>query len=180
MHVKQVVVAYDFSEPGDVALDRAIEIACRAPEHVLHFIAVLADETDYKLAGEVQQDLLERLGAIFAYRDPDRTIDFFVHARIGAPVDEILDLAHEVGADLIVIGSHGRTGVRRLLLGSTSEAVVRAARCPVVIARPKEYPDVELARVIRVERGARRRFRARRYAYTSAVAQTRPSEWPVH
>jgi nucleotide-binding universal stress UspA family protein len=191
MHPKQVVVAYDFSEAADVALDRAVELACRAPQHVLHFVAAIDptygfglehdEEVDYRYAEAVQSRLLERLGAIFAARAPEQPIEFFVHARIGDPVEEILDLAQEIGADLIVIGAHGRTGIRRLLLGSTTEAVVRSARCPVVVARAKEYADVTLSRVVRIERdGAPPRPHPRRYSYTSAALAVRPDAWPLH
>lgn len=53
----------------------------------------------------------------------------------GDPISVILGMAQEIGADLIVMGTHGRTGVRRLLMGSVAEAVVRKAPCPVLIVR---------------------------------------------
>lgn len=56
-------------------------------------------------------------------------------ADIGPIVPTILAAAEEVGADLIVIGTHGRTGLRRGLLGSVAERVVRGARCPVLTVR---------------------------------------------
>jgi nucleotide-binding universal stress UspA family protein len=49
--------------------------------------------------------------------------------------DEILQVADEIGADLIVLGTHGRTGLGRLLMGSVAEQVVRRARCPVLTVR---------------------------------------------
>ena len=55
--------------------------------------------------------------------------------REGRPGHEIVAAAHEWGADLVVIGSHGRTGLRRLLFGSTAEAVVRQAPCAVLTIR---------------------------------------------
>ena len=56
------------------------------------------------------------------------------------PADTICAIAAEVDADVIVIGSHGRTGVKRLMLGSTSEHVVRHAPCPVLVVR-EENPS---------------------------------------
>lgn len=53
--------------------------------------------------------------------------------RVGRPADVILDVAREWPTDLIVIGSHGRSGVARVLLGSVAESVVRRAPCPVLI-----------------------------------------------
>ena len=61
----------------------------------------------------------------------------------GDPADEILKLADEMGADLIAMGSHGRTGVLRVLMGSVSRKVLDQAKCPVLIVR---IPDVEMAK----------------------------------
>lgn len=55
--------------------------------------------------------------------------------REGKPADEIVSAAREWNADLIVIGSHGRSGVSRLVLGSTAESVLRHAPCPVVVVK---------------------------------------------
>jgi nucleotide-binding universal stress UspA family protein len=63
---------------------------------------------------------------------PASTLEF---VQRGGPAETIAKVASEWGADLIVIGSHGRTGVRRVLLGSVAEGVVRSAPCPVLIAR---------------------------------------------
>jgi len=58
--------------------------------------------------------------------------------RVGKPSAEIVKAAKEWPADLIVIGSHGRRGLERALLGSVAEAVLRHSRCPVLIVRPPE------------------------------------------
>jgi nucleotide-binding universal stress UspA family protein len=57
------------------------------------------------------------------------------HLRIGGAAEEIVDLAEELGAGLIVMGSRGRGGIRRALMGSVSDSVVQHAHCPVLIAR---------------------------------------------
>jgi nucleotide-binding universal stress UspA family protein len=56
--------------------------------------------------------------------------------REGKPADQILAAAREWEADAIVIGTHGRSGVSRLMLGSTAESVVRHAPCPVLVVKP--------------------------------------------
>ena len=61
---------------------------------------------------------------------------------VGEPAHEIVRLAAENGADLIVIGSHGRTGVTRLLMGSVAEAVVRRAKCSVLTVKQPEEAAV--------------------------------------
>jgi nucleotide-binding universal stress UspA family protein len=65
----------------------------------------------------------------------------------GEPVPEILEVAGQTKADLIVMGTHGRTGLSRLLMGSVAEQVVRNAPCPVLIVRtpfPQGVPSEEL------------------------------------
>jgi nucleotide-binding universal stress UspA family protein len=58
-----------------------------------------------------------------------------MHIEIGDPGLRVTDYAQEIGADLIVIPSHGRTGLRRLLIGSVAERIVRLAHCPVLVLR---------------------------------------------
>ncbi len=60
------------------------------------------------------------------------------HLRTGSPVDEILSVAEEIGAGLIVVGSRGLGGVKRLLMGSVSEGVVHHAPCPVLVLRDED------------------------------------------
>jgi nucleotide-binding universal stress UspA family protein len=57
--------------------------------------------------------------------------------RVGKPAHEILQVANEWAADVIVMGSHGRGGITRVLLGSVAEAVMRHAKCPVLVVRGK-------------------------------------------
>jgi nucleotide-binding universal stress UspA family protein len=64
---------------------------------------------------------------------PDVAIEYLV--RDGVPADEILKAARELHCDLIVLATHGRTGLERLLLGSTAEQVIRRATCPVMTTR---------------------------------------------
>jgi nucleotide-binding universal stress UspA family protein len=59
----------------------------------------------------------------------------------GEPAAEIVRAAEEHGAGLIVISSHGRTGLGRILFGSTAESVVRHARCPVLVVKPPQGSD---------------------------------------
>jgi nucleotide-binding universal stress UspA family protein len=60
------------------------------------------------------------------------------HLAVGHPAEEIVAYAQDQGAGLIVMGSRGREGIRRALMGSVSDAVVRHAHCPVMVVRPEE------------------------------------------
>jgi len=79
-----------------------------------------------------QHGLLETLHQV---QVPDPTIHVEYRLREGDPVAGVLDEAHESKADLIVMGTHGRTGLGRLLMGSVAEEVARSAVCPVLTVR---------------------------------------------
>jgi len=189
-HPVQVVVAYDFSPSSDQALARAVEVAARAPQHVLHVVAALDPhatslpggpfkDATYQTAEEIQQLIRDVVAMTFAGRETAAPVQFFVHARIGSPAAEILALAAEVGADLIFIGSHGKTGVERLLFGSVSERVVREAQCPVLVARPKTYADIDLMRVRRYEHEREPHREPHCYTYSNRQVILRPNDWPL-
>jgi nucleotide-binding universal stress UspA family protein len=71
---------------------------------------------------------------------PDRAMDVKYQTVEGPTADEIVRYAEKEGCDLIVMGTHGRTGLRRLLTGSVAETVLRAAHCPVLALRSPELP----------------------------------------
>ena len=184
----QVVVGFDFSHSGEAALYRALALAARAPFHVLHFVCVIephsplpsvpGHKVDYDYAEKVQHAVAEQIEYELRAITAKERIHFNVHARIGRPAEEILDLAREVGADLIIVGSKGMKGVERLVLGSVSEKVVREAGCTVEVARPKRYEHVDLEEVKEVE-PHHHYVAPHRYYYESNRVTKRPSEWPI-
>jgi nucleotide-binding universal stress UspA family protein len=186
---QQVVVAFDFSPVSEAVLQRAVALVSRAPFHVLHFVTVLDPHSgitvlppkggvDYLYADRVRDLMSEEVRKAFGSTPIPEEIHFFVHARIGKPGHEILSLAEEVGADLILLGTHGFTGLERLVMGSTAERVVREAGCPVLVVRPKRFPDVELATITKVEPHAQR-SPWRRFSYHNKNVIMRPPEWPI-
>jgi nucleotide-binding universal stress UspA family protein len=78
---------------------------------------------------QTTDDLIDRLGEMH-HVDPRLRVEYRVAD--GDPASEIVRLAKELPADLVVMATHGRTGLRRLLMGSVAEAVVRRASCPVL------------------------------------------------
>lgn len=187
---RQVVVAYDFSEHGRAVLDRAIQLAARAPFHVLHFVTVLdpkhgipqvtaKEGVDYRYADAVRDALTTELMKAFQEARVSSELQLFVHTRIGKPAAEILGLAKEVGADLIFIGTHGHTGMKHLIMGSVAEKVAREAGCAVMIARPKTYPDIQLNKVVEVEPAHHSSQRLYRFSYSNNQVIMRPPDWPL-
>jgi nucleotide-binding universal stress UspA family protein len=181
----QLVVAYDLSPSGEVALHRAVEVVARAPHHVLHVVTVLdshagVHKVSYDRAEEMQRTLRDHVAAAFGNRPTTSEVQFFIHCRIGRPVEEILSLAYEVGADLIFVGSHNKASLERMLLGSVSERVVREAHCPVMVARPKTYRDVDLMKVVFYEHPHPNYTPPHRYSYIETRVIARPPDWPLN
>ena len=157
--LKNVLVATDFSEAADAALayGRALARAFGATLHVLH----VADDMYMRLGGdayaavlpELQEDVerqaKDRLARLLIDDDsmPLPTKSAVITADATAPA--IVNFAAKAGIDLIVVGTHGRSAVAHLLMGSVAERVVRTARCPVLTVRHPEHdfvlPDLPVA-----------------------------------
>lgn len=184
---QQVVVAFDFSASAEAALDHAMELARAPGARVVHVICAIHPYTGVAAVphrGQIDHVYAEKVRTALEAR-VRRSLDEvapavrdFAHTRIGNAANAILALAKSVGADLIVIGSHGFTGVDRWLLGSTSELVVRRAGCPVHVARPKTYEPVELTAVADKEH-PHPYVPPHRYAYEETRVVERPSDWPL-
>jgi nucleotide-binding universal stress UspA family protein len=140
---KNILVPTDLSEGAEEALDYACELAARldATVHLLHVIGVPAlgvPELGVAITSSVVDSLIQdNQVALDKLADSRR-----MHVKIGEVIlrtgdarDTIDQAAKDVGADLIVMGTHGRRGVSRALLGSVTEAVIRTAPCPVLAVR---------------------------------------------
>jgi nucleotide-binding universal stress UspA family protein len=150
------VVGIDFSDMSNKALDQALEVTnLRAGE--VHVVYVESEALlDPLLPGSLQsavsaeavlegvrQRAAERLAVVQKQQGKLAVKRVVVHVRRGSPADEIAQLAADLDADLVVVGSHGRRGVSRLVLGSVAERVSRLARCAVWIIRPKAHEGGE-------------------------------------
>jgi nucleotide-binding universal stress UspA family protein len=134
---------------------------------------------DYRYAEQVQQALVDEVASELKEANIADRVHFFVHARIGKAADEILALAKEVGADLIVIGTKGLTGVEHYVLGSVAEKVVREAGCAVIVARAKKYEYVPLLQVQEV--APHQKYVApHRYTYEDHRIELRPADFPLY
>lgn len=187
-----VVVGYDFSHSGGAALHRAVTLAARAPFHVLHVVCVIDPKEaipsipsyngiDDMYAARVQAALTAEIQAELDATEVPTHVHFFVHARTGEPAGELLELAREVGADLIIVGSKRLTGLERVRAGSLSERIVRDAGCTVEVARPKRYPDVELLPIEAIDPSEPHPtfVSPHRYTYEDHRVNLRPAEWPL-
>ena len=143
MTIQHILVPTDFSPYAEQALDYAIALAKRLQARVtlIHVISpVLWGTGDVPAAppptyceaieAEVQQGIEAALKRVRAAGLEGQTLVAY-----GAPFDRIITTARDQGVDLIVMGTHGRTGLPHLFLGSVAERVVRLAPCPVLVTR---------------------------------------------
>jgi nucleotide-binding universal stress UspA family protein len=142
--LKHVLVATDFSPPSEAALTyaRALAKTFGASLHVLHvaenFFLRSTPSDPHAIVAAKMRTLTDRLA------DFDRTV---LRARpvvqvSDSPAEAIVEYAQAEGVDLIVIGTHGRSAVSQLLVGSVAERVVRLAPCPVLTVRRPEHEFV--------------------------------------
>jgi nucleotide-binding universal stress UspA family protein len=135
---RKILVATDFSEGSDEALDHAIDMAkaSNAAIEIVHILELAEEfpfgttyfDADYgALYSGIDRQLSERA-------DRARAAGIACETKIidGAAVNEITRRGRAIDADLIVVGTHGRTGLAHALMGSVAERVVRRASCPVL------------------------------------------------
>lgn len=138
---QNVVVPVDFSSQSLHAIQTAIELAGKPQNvHVVHVVVPLATVT----VGEVwvAEDVASRLSAAQEYMQKflleNSITGVTTEIREGDPGLQIAEYASSISADLVVIPSHGRHGVQRLLLGSVAERVLRHVECPILILRRQD------------------------------------------
>jgi nucleotide-binding universal stress UspA family protein len=123
----------DFSHASDAALEHAAILAGESDAtllivHVEEPLPAYVGEGYYGLPNPPNPELRRMLEAI----KPPGDVKHAHLLLVGDPASEIVRLAEEEGVDLIVLGTHGRTGLSRLLMGSVAEQIVRRAPCPVL------------------------------------------------
>jgi len=136
----RILFPTDDSEGADAALDLAADLATDhdATLHVLN-VADTTRDSVIQVQGEVVDSLEaegERIVAEAAERLRDRGVDVETEVLQGEPYRTIVDYANSRGVDVVVMPTRGRTGLERLLLGSTTERVLRQSDVPVLTVRP--------------------------------------------
>lgn len=139
---KTILVPTDFSETAEAALDYAVDLASKLDAKI-HLVSVIGAQligSEYGIA--MTTSMMEaacgrqqgRLDELVAARASKASFGPAVLETGDARI-QIDQVARRIGADLIVMGTHGRQGIQRLLLGSVAEAVSRVAPCPVLLVR---------------------------------------------
>jgi universal stress protein A len=151
--VKKILAATDLSELSKLGIRYALEMARDSSAEVIvyHAIDVGGNWTEGPPIGEPRLDMLE---------ESRRTVDKFLSenfadcidlvevrtvTEIGAPFKNITEMAEKEGVDLIVMSTHGRTGLDHMILGSVAEKVVARASCPVLVVPRRKQRDAAAA-----------------------------------
>jgi nucleotide-binding universal stress UspA family protein len=204
-----IVVGIDYTELGDLALQKACTYA--GPNTHLHVVHVVASsapiESGTAGAGETtdiaaeSEKLRGRASTVIKNwcdaesRDGAPFQHLTTHVRSGHPAEELAQLASDVEAELVVVGTHGRRGAKRFLLGSVAENTVRIAPCAVLVARPANagIPEIEppCPQCLQVrqetngekfwcERHAQHHSQGRTHHYRTGTAADRSSGFLIH
>ncbi len=143
--VKKILCAVDFSEGSPRVAEHAATLAMATKAEIL-CVYVAPSLAEYVGFNVPQASLDTFLGDVMSAAE--QTMDEFVAENFkglparglvltGYPAEEILRAAQEQHADMIVMGTHGRTGIDRIIFGSVAEKVVKSAECPVLTVKPR-------------------------------------------
>jgi nucleotide-binding universal stress UspA family protein len=152
--IKTILVPLDFSRASMESLKYALELARKfaAGVHLVHVTE--PDEAAPPGAAHLMRETAESLVSArekLAKTHERHLFPFWpenIHVRTGQPFQEICQQARELDADLIVLATRGRSGLRRILLGSTAERVVRFAPCPVLVVRKWKRGDFQVRKIL--------------------------------
>jgi universal stress protein A len=147
-HFKELLVATDFSDPSIRALQVARDLGIRlnARLNIVHFVPTRISSVDIE-GMEAEASYIEQIH-VTDLKEAEAKLRSFInihtmaeddivqHVCSGEPEDGINAKAREIGADMICMGTHGRTGVKHLFMGSVAESVLKTANVPVLCVRP--------------------------------------------
>jgi nucleotide-binding universal stress UspA family protein len=144
-----ILAAIDYSEASTLVVEHALELARRKQPVELHFLHVNhgdpnSEDEQEALRAELLEWLAPRLKGGSGVPDSAKIVG---HEAAGDPAHVIVEMAGDLLADSVIVGTHGRRGVQRVVLGSVSESVVRRCGCPVFVVRSKAHhqtsPSIE-------------------------------------
>ncbi|MFQ6113797.1 MAG: universal stress protein [bacterium] len=148
-NIRKILVPVDFSENSRIALDWAMAFADKLDADVVLFHAFEMPDVmkepaqkhmllNKDMIGRAKEEVVKELQAFADKHDEDR-ITLAPEIGEGKPFGEIIKVAKNYNVDLIVMGTHGRTGLQSMLIGSVAEKVVRKAPCPVLTVKHPDY-----------------------------------------
>jgi universal stress protein A len=142
MHYRKILFATDFSLASETALEYATALA--RDSGALLLIAHIEEMPMPYAGGEMyfaqpeypNPEVRKMLETVVP---PDKNVKYEHRLVMGTAAEDVVRLADEEKVDLIVIGTHGRTGLMRVLMGSVAESIMRAAKCPVLTVKQAQH-----------------------------------------
>ena len=153
--IRRILIPTDFSPPARQAEHYAVALAQKfaAELHIVHVVEdpalpVHGSRYSWAVPDDILPRLLEKAEHDLKLAVPTADVNMISQSlvrkiKVGHPVNSIIEYATENQIDLIVIGTHGRSGLTHLLLGSSAEKLVRLATCPVLTVHPSGHQFVE-------------------------------------
>lgn len=145
MNVKRILVPIDYSEGSEAAVRYAASLATEYDAE-LHVVHVYEPPAPYVNAGFAAASLPETEEMNEAQEraqldkvQPPTSVAVYRELLVGTPIDELVEYVEQNGVDLVVMGTHGRTGLERLLMGSVAEGLVRRAPCAVLTIKDPSH-----------------------------------------
>lgn len=149
--IGRILVPIDFSSYSKEALQYAVPFArkFKAELILLHVVEPAIYPADFNfgqvgipsIEDELRSKAVDELNKL-AEKETKRRARSTIMVRVGKPFIEIITTAKEEKIDLIIMATHGHSGIEQILFGSTAERVVRKAHCPVLTVRSREMPEI--------------------------------------
>ncbi|MEW6702626.1 MAG: universal stress protein [Bacteroidota bacterium] len=146
--IKNIIVPTDFSKLSTSAFEYAKDLAERmdAKIHLIYvlektppFLAMRSlDVSEEDVMRSMEEEAIKQLEETAEGLKDDTSVQIVHVLRKGIDYEEIIKYSKEISGDMIVIATHGRTGILHTLLGSVAEKVIRYAKCPVLVITPEE------------------------------------------
>ncbi len=149
--INNILLPTDFSKRSLAAAEYAVELARQygAKLHVLHVLEktppILAmrtfDLSEEKIIETIEEEAKQSMNETLEKIKEKNGVDIVYDIRKGTDYEEIVKYSEEKGIDVIVIATHGRTGLMHTLIGSVAEKVIRHAKCPVLVITPSHKDE---------------------------------------
>jgi nucleotide-binding universal stress UspA family protein len=136
MNIKTILCPHDFSNFSEAANEYA-SVMAKATDAKIIYLHVTHPDIPHSAYAYIDFDREQKvaLEELEKVKPTIKGVPAEYQVKFGLPSDEIVNFASERGVDLIVLGTHGRTGLKRALLGSVAEVVVRKSQCPVLAVK---------------------------------------------
>jgi nucleotide-binding universal stress UspA family protein len=158
MNIRTILFPTDFSSCNEAALKLASTLAAESQAlvyvayvHDIQHLSASMGEAAYLYESQWKEELTSAQSQLSQVLPTVPAVNYRHVLLSGSPVPELLQFADEHDVDLIVMGSHGRSGLSRLILGSVAEGVMRKAKCPVLVVKQPSPEQLAESRVGPVE-----------------------------